>query len=92
MLAGVLGQVAEGEGGAVREAEDAVKGTLRVDDVVEQVVRFLDGSVVRGRRGKSSGPAVVAVVGTFVDGFDAGARAAADFAAGVDEGCAMVFF
>lgn len=88
----VLGQEGEGEGGAVGEAEEAVKGALGRDDVGEELVRPLHRLLVVPVIAEAPRPVVVAVVGAFVDVLDARAGAAAEFAADVDEGCAVVFF
>lgn len=89
MFTRVLDEEGEGERGAVREAKDAVEGTLGADDVVKEVVCRLHGFLVVGF--EALGPIVVAVIRTLVDVFDAGAGVAADFAADVDEGCAVIF-
>ena len=87
----MLAEKGESERGAVRETEDALEGAFRVDDVVEEVVCSLHGSLVFALVLESSGPVVVAVVGTLEDVFDARTGAAADLATNVDKRCAVVF-
>ena len=92
VLARVLGQEGEGEGGAVGEAEEAVKGALGGDDVGQELVRPLHRLLVVPVVADASRPVVVAVVGALVDVLDARAGAAAQLTLNVDEGCAVVFF
>ena len=92
VLARVLGQEGECEGGAVGEAEEAVKGALGGDDVGQELVRTLHRLLVVPVVADASRPVVVAVVGALVDVLDARARAAAQLTLNVDEGCAVVFF
>lgn len=92
VLAGMLGEEGEGEGGAVGEAEDAIKGALRGDYVVQELVRLLHRLLVVPVVAEAPRPVVVAVVGALVDVLDARARAAAELAADVNEGRAVVFF
>ena len=91
-LARVVGEKGEGERGAVREAEDAVKGTFGADDVVQELVRSLHGLLVILLLVESPGPVVVAVIGTLVDVFNARTGVAADLTTYVYEGCAVVLF
>lgn len=72
----------------MREAENAVKGPLLLNDFVEHFVRFGHRSVVLGAEG--SRPFVVAVVRAFVDAFDAWARGRVELAPDVVEGGAVV--
>ena len=69
----VLGQKTVCERGALREAENGVEGPFLLNDVVQELVgvaqRVIIGVIHR------SWPFVVAVIGAFVDTFNAGSRA-----------------
>ena len=92
MLACVLDEKGECERGAVRETEDAVKGTFSIDDIIQELVSSLHGLLVVILVVESPGPVVVAVIGTLVDVFNSWTGAAAGLTTNVYEGCAVVLF
>ena len=91
-IARVLDEKGECECGAVRETEDAVKGTFSTNDIIQELVRFLHRLFVILLLFESPGPVVVAVIWTLVDVFNARTGVAADLTTNVYEGCAVVLF